>query len=418
MHKITQISENLKLITENIGWVSTVSAGIWIRTGSRNESHETQGISHLFEHMVFKGTKTRSAWDIAWELESRGGELNAFTTREYTCFYVRVAKKDLKRALVLLCDLVTNPVFRQEDFEKEKQVVLEEIRSYEDNPEESVHELYAKAQWKKGGIQYPIAGSLASVRKLTLNDLKQHHKKVLARSEIVVSAAGNIKHSELLKVVRENLNLKYGNILKPEQSESTTSHLVHKKNIMQCNLVLGTALNKGDSSQKFCLSLFNAIFGDGMTSRLYQKVREEAGLAYTIYSSTELFTDARNFNIFIGTDGEKVEQSLEIIHRESMSVLVNGVTDKELKSAKDSVAGHVLMCQDSVSQRMNRLARLAFSEDDPEPISETIKRLRLIKKSQINEIAEKIFLSGQWATASVVPKEYTGPKPKTYTSFR
>ena len=411
MVNITQLPNGVQVASERMPGAYSVSVGLWVGVGSSAESELVNGVSHFFEHMVFKGTENRTALQLAHEIEQRGGSLNAYTTREHTCFYSRVVKEDFSLALDTICDLAMNPLIEASEVEKERKVIVEEIRSYEDSPDELAHDLFSGLHFAGQGLAMPITGTVQSVRRVGRPELMRHHRDLLTKHPIVIVAAGNVDHSDLVGRVRDLLERKRASRLPiPQVKPGTHGGIVLKrKEVQQSTIVAGTSIAlRKTGHQRLALTLFNMIFGDGMGSRLFQKVREDHALAYSVFSSVDNFNGCRSFNISLGTDPKRQQKAIELVRGEVLDFLKDGLRTDELERAKTAVLGNIKLGLDSPSTRMNRLARQVIRSGKYTPFSKLQKDLVLVKPNQLMEAVEEVFLQGTWAAAAVIPKD--GPK--------
>jgi len=406
--EISHLPNGVTVASERMPGAYSISAGLWVGVGSSAEKPIVNGVSHFFEHMVFKGTQKRTSLQIAHEIEERGGSLNAYTTREHTCFYARTVREDFSLALDTICDLAMNPLLEKVEIEKERKVIIEEIRSYEDAPDELAHDVYAALHFKGQGLAMPITGTVKSVRGVGQRELRAHHASVLKNYPIIVVASGNVDHELLVGKCRGLLSKK---------ASTATSKMIHspgtghsskliRKDVQQANIVAGTSIpiqHKG--RQRLSLSLFNLIFGDGMASRLFQKVREDNGLAYSVYSGIDNFQGCRAFNITLGTDPKRQQRAVDLIHKEVRDLLTGGLRPNELERAKTAILGGIKLGLDSPSNRMNRLARSVMRTGRYTPFAVIEKELAQIKASEVMEVVEELFLQGTWSAGAVIPKE-------------
>ncbi|MGL1902182.1 MAG: insulinase family protein [Fibrobacterales bacterium] len=413
----TQLDNGVTVITEQVPGYHSAAVGVWIDVGSRDEKPEVNGISHFYEHMVFKGNEHRSALEIVQEIESRGGYINAYTSKENTCVYAKVVKHDIDRATEIVCDMINSSEMDEKEIKKERQVIIEEIRSSEDTPDEMVHEFFSEAVWGGQPLAMPIAGTLKSVRGIGRSELLRHQKRVNTHSRIVVAAAGAVDHDRLLAIVTERL-YKQKKAVKPKRSwkESAVKHIVRRRDIQQCHVVLGTQIQLKDDEEKLALYLFNVIFGDGMASRLFQKVREELGLVYSIYTSVDSYDNSYGFSVAFSSDEKGAHKTLEVVEREIALIVAEGVTEIELDFAKRSITGALLLKVESTTSRMTRLARQVIKDLPRESLDETVEKVLAVKPDALTRVINKLFQSQRWGSAAVVPKGVS-LKVKQYLHF-
>lgn len=406
----TTLDSGVVVITERVAGLGSASIGIWVENGSRHEDGQVNGISHFYEHMVFKGTKNRDPIDIVRSIESKGGYINAYTTRDHTCFYTRVVKEELGLATEVLCDMVNEPLLLKEDFHKEKEVILEEVRAALDNPEDIIHDIFAEALWGKEGLGLPIAGYLSTVNKIKLTDLKKYQTSVRNKFHLVVSASGAVRHQEFVNDVKKALtrqkSFKYH---KTQFQKSKSRHLVRQKEVQQCNLVVGNSFPTHGIRQQVALNLMNNVFGDGMSSRLFQTIREEHGLAYTVYSCVDNYKDTMSFNIGLSLEDRKFEAALKLLSQEIQLLKREGINQAELDQAKATLKGGLQLSLESTSSRMNYMARQVMRRPNESPYTpaKTLKLIDQIKLSEVNDLIDEVFDMKTWASALIQPK---GPK--------
>jgi predicted Zn-dependent peptidase len=389
----TALENGIQVITEEIPSVHSVSVGIWIPAGSRDENWEENGISHFIEHMLFKGTKRRSARQIAKEIDSVGGVLNAFTSKEYSSFYAKVLAEHLPIALDLLFDLYLNSTFSSEEMEKERQVIVQEINMVEDTPDEYIHDLFNESFWPHHPLGFPILGRLETIEDLKRARLKDFFTENYLRIEPIFVAAGRLKHEDLLKPVREAL----GRIRpRPKQThrrppKAHPQILVKNKSLEQVHLVLGAKGFSATHPRRYAFSVLNTIFGGGMSSRLFQEIRENRGLAYSVYSFLSSFIDSGMIGVYVGTGENTLTSVLKIIRREMKKLAENSLKSGELRSAKEQLKGNLLLSLESTDSRMGRLAKseIYFHRFvSPEEIIEGIER---VSAEEVADLARQLF---------------------------
>jgi predicted Zn-dependent peptidase len=389
----TALENGIQVITEEIPSVHSVSVGIWVPAGSRDESWEENGISHFIEHMLFKGTKRRSARQIAKEIDSVGGVLNAFTSKEYSSFYAKVLAEHLPIALDLLFDLYLNSTFSAEEMEKERQVIVQEINMVEDTPDEYIHDLFNESFWPRHPLGFPILGRLETIEDLKRGRLKDFFTENYLRVQPIFVAAGRLKHEDLLKPVREAM----GRIrLGPKQThrrppKAHPQILVKNKSLEQVHLVLGAKGFSAAHPRRYAFSVLNTIFGGGMSSRLFQEIRENRGLAYSVYSFLSSFIDSGMIGVYVGTGENTLTSVLKIIRREMKKLAENSLKPGELRSAKEQLKGNLLLSLESTDSRMGRLAKseIYFHRFiSPEEIIEGIER---VSAEEVADLARQLF---------------------------
>jgi predicted Zn-dependent peptidase len=358
----TRLPNGLLVLTESIPHVRSVSMGVWVNSGSRDEPLAINGISHFVEHMVFKGTTSRSAQQFAREADSIGGNFDAFTGKEGICFTVKVLDEHVPRALDLLSDLVLHPTFTADDITREQGVILEEIKMDEDNPDYLVHETFTQNFWKGHALGRPILGTARTVRAFDQQTVLNFYASRFTPRNMVFSAAGNLDHDVFVAQVAEHFaSLAAAGAAEPDRiaAPAATPHITlrSKKSLEQVQLCIGVTAPPVNSPQRFSIYLLNSMLGGGMSSRLFQSVREERGLAYSIYSETSPFRDTGLLAIYAGTSTEKTAEVLKLTVEELARMKSTPVSDAELKRAKDQLKSNIVLGLESSSSRMSNLAR-------------------------------------------------------------
>lgn len=357
----TTLPNGMMVLTERMPHVRSVSLGVWIGTGSRDEQAEENGLSHFVEHMVFKGTTTRSARDIARETDAIGGNLDAFTGKETVCFNIKVLDTNVPAAMNILSDLVLNPTFAADDIAREQSVVLEEIKMDEDNPDYLIHEIHTANFWKNDPLARSILGTAKTVSSFDEAAVRRFHSERFVPSNMVFSAAGHLEHEEMIAEVTRYfgaLAATSGTLARfPEPAPTPHITLRNKKSLEQVQICLGVPAPRVDHPDRYALYLLSSILGGGMSSRLFQSVREEAGLAYSIYSELSPFRDTGALSIYAGTSIEKTQEMLHLILEEFRRIKADPVGEDELERAKNQSKGNIVLGLESSSSRMSNLAR-------------------------------------------------------------
>lgn len=389
----TTLENGIKVITEEIPHVHSVSVGIWVQAGSRDEPREENGISHFIEHMLFKGTKRRSARQIAKEIDAVGGILNAFTSKEFSSFYAKVLSEHLPVALDLLFDLFLNSLFSADELEKERQVIVQEISMVEDTPDEYIYDLFNQSFWPRHPLGLPILGRLETISRMNRKKLMEFfHRQYLDVQPILV-AAGNLKHENLLKPVREALG-KMRPRPKKRQSHPPRPHprlLVKNKKLEQVHLLLGTEGLSVTHAQRFTAAVLNTVLGGGMSSRLFQEVREKRGLAYSIYSYLSSFLDSGLLGVYVGTGEKTVSRVLQTILREMKKLTDDSLKPKELRAAQEQLKGNLLLSLESTDNRMSRLAKNELYFNRYISTEEIIEGIEKVASDEVNALAQQLL---------------------------
>jgi predicted Zn-dependent peptidase len=392
----TTLPNGLLVLTESMPHMRSVSMGAWINSGSRDEPAEENGLSHFVEHMVFKGTTSRSAQDIAREVDSIGGNLDAFTGKESVCFNIKVLDENMPPALDVLSDLVLHPQFSQADLEREQGVILEEIKMDEDNPDYLVHETFTQNFWKNHPLGRPILGTVKTVSSFTQDTVFSHHQRRFTPENLVFSAAGHLDHDHFVEAVAQ----KFGG-LKPfgipavetEIHPKTHPHITLKKkrSLEQVQMCLGFPAPPVVSPDRFALYLLNSMLGGGMSSRLFESIRENQGLAYSIYSELSPFRDSGSLSIYAGMSLDKTERVLALTLAELTRVKTEAVAPAELKRAKDQMKSNIVLGLESSSSRMNNLARQQMFFGRFIPVEEIVDEIDAVTPEDTQRIANHLF---------------------------
>lgn len=404
----TRLDNGLKVVTEQVDSVKSVSVGIWVKTGSRNEPDEKAGITHFLEHMLFKGTETRSAYDIALSMESVGGYMNAFTSSEYTCYYTRSLDSELERALEVLSDMVQNSIFPEEELEKEKKVVIEEMKMYRDSPEDYLFESFSGHVFKGHPLGRPIIGYEETVNAFTREDLFRYIEERYQPWNLLVSVAGNVEHERVVELAGKLLN----GPATERESGLATNHLpayepdklVVTKPIEQTHMIIGRRGLHYDHNDRYRLLLANTVLGGGMSSRLHQNVREKYGYCYSIGTFNQSYIDSGLFGVYIGTDRNYVDHVRELIFAEFDRMIEEAVPEKELSEAKSQLKGKLLLSQESMSNRMTRLARSELYYDRFVSLDELVENIDRVTSGDIQEFSREFFNKEIFSEALLLPE--------------
>jgi predicted Zn-dependent peptidase len=386
----TTLQNGIRVITERMPSAHSASIGVWVENGSRHEHAGLNGISHFLEHMLFKGTSRRTALDIAKTIDSVGGVLNGFTSQEFSCYYAKVLAQNLPVAIDLLADIVLNSVLDAEEIEKERKVILQELHMLEDAPEENIHDLFSQSFWKSDSLGLPILGTRATVGEISREALLALLRERYCGDSILICVAGNIEHQQIVdqisKIFRD---------VAPGQGPGVWSIPVGRrsldlleKELEQVHFCLGTRALPQDHPNRFASYLLNAIFGGSMSSRLFQKVREEAGLAYSIYSYLNCHSDAGALIVYGGTSREDTPQAIDITLKEFKRLRIELVSDEELRAAKEQVKGNLLLSMESSDNRMTRLAKNEIFLGRQISATEVISGVNQVTSEGIRKLAD------------------------------
>jgi len=393
-----ELPNGLVVITEKMPYVRSVTVGIWIRTGSRGEPAALNGISHFIEHMVFKGTERRSAEEIARAVDSVGGMLDAFTSKEMVCFNARVLDEHLPIAFDVLADLVLRPRFLEEDILREKSVVLEEIKSDQDNPEYLVHEVFTQNFWRGHSLSLPILGTRETVKSFTRDALFDYFRPWYAPNNMLITAAGNLEHARLVEfVTREFADLNPAPVAAAGTAPKTHARISTrtKRELEQVHVCLGVPSYPLAHARRFAAALLNNILGGGMSSRLFQNIREKQGLAYAVFSELNSYRDTGLLSIYAGTALETAGQVVHSVIEEFRSLKEQPVSAEELRRAKDHLKGSLLLSLESSSSRMSHLARQEMYFGRFFSVDELLASIESVTCEEVQQIAREFFLPEQ-----------------------
>jgi predicted Zn-dependent peptidase len=396
------LANGLRIVTEVMPYVRSVSLGVWIGSGSRVEHGPENGISHFIEHMVFKGTKQRSAEDIARSVDSVGGGLDAFTSKELVSFNTKVLDEHVPFALDILADLVLNPLFRKDDIEKEKGVILEEIKMEADQPEFVLHETFISNFWKGHGLGKPILGTRETVKKFGQEMLLDYYNRVYSPQNILITAAGNLNHDELVKLIRDKFEgLEARGPLPADSVPKPHAPIVLKKreSLEQVHITLGVPAYPLAHKLRFPLYVLNTVLGGGMSSRLFQNIREKQGLAYAVYSELNLFSDTGCLAIYAGTGAETAKQVVTSTMQEIRQIKDNPIGHDELRRAKDHLKGSLMLSLESTSSRMSNLARQELYFKDFMSLDQMLQNIESVTRDEVQQIAQEFFQTQNIALA-------------------
>ena len=402
----TELDNGVRVLTETVPSVGSVAVGAWVEAGSRDETETEAGITHFIEHMVFKGTQRRRGYLINQRMESVGGYLNAFTTKEHTCFYARGLSEHLGRALESVLDLVTQPTLPDKEIEKEKDVVVEEIKMYEDAPEDHVFDHYEAAVYAGDPLGRPIIGTPESVRSFTRTDLARYIERHYVPDRLVVSVAGNVRHTEVVRLV-EKLLAGFERARQPAEREPAVeyapSHVELERPVQQAHLVMGTRAFGARDPRRTTLSVLNTILGGGMSSRLNQNIREKYGWCYSVYSFVNVQADSGDVGVYIGTDAARVERSKTLIQRELTKLAETPVSARMLASAKHQLKGSIVLGMESTTNRMQRLGRVELTYGQVVPLDRVVQEIDAVTSEGVRQLAAELFAPERMTTVALLP---------------
>ncbi|UOY93629.1 insulinase family protein [Ectobacillus sp. JY-23] len=399
----------VRIVFEQIPTVRSVAIGVWIHTGSRHENASNNGISHFLEHMFFKGTKTRSAREIAESFDSIGGQVNAFTSKEYTCYYAKVLDEHAEYALEVLADMFFNSTFVDEELKKEKNVVYEEIKMYEDTPDDIVHDMLTKAVYETHPLGYPILGTENTLATFTSDTLRQYMQERYTPENVVISIAGNV--SEAFMKTAEQYFGSYEGKTKREQVHNPVFHtnkVARKKETEQAHLCLGYKGLPVGNDKVYSLIVLNNILGGSMSSRLFQEVREQRGLAYSVFSYHSSYEDTGMMTIYAGTGSQQLDTLYETIHQALAQLKQEGITEKELANSKEQLKGSLMLSLESTNSRMSRNGKNEMLLGIHRSLDEMIESINEVSKDEVDELIHQTF-TNEFAVSLISP---TGELPR------
>lgn len=407
MYRKLILDNGVRLVTERIPTLRSATVGLWVNTGSRDESPDQAGYSHFIEHMFFKGTTTRSATDISREIDSLGGEMNAFTTRETTTFYVKVLDQHLAKALDLLSDLFHRSRFGTKEIEKEKQVVLEEIRMVQDDPEDLVQELHTGQVMGRHPLGRPILGRESTIARLRRNDLLEYIETHYRPQEMVLAVAGNFDQRELERTIIRTFGRR-------RQSSNVLPHhrwppdhcgglLMKRKPLEQVHLCIGLKGIAASHKDRYVVYVLNSVLGGSVSSRLFQEIREKRGLAYSIYSCLSGYSDGGTITIYAGTRASEVERVIDLIRRQVRKMATNGIERSELKRTKDQMKGSLMLSLESSHSRMNKLAKDELIAGGHTSLEEMLAEIEAITEQRVLLLAQELLTPETMALTGLGP---------------
>jgi predicted Zn-dependent peptidase len=397
----TEHTSGLRVVTERMPGVRSVSLGVWVLAGSRDEAPTISGSSHFLEHLLFKGTETRSALDIAEAFDAVGGDLNAFTAKEYTCYYARVLDRDLDLAVDHLADMLQHSVIRSRDLDGERQVILEEINMHEDSPEDLVHDIFTETLWPDHPLGRPVLGTIATIGAATRGSVRRFYKRHYVPGNFVVAVAGNVRHEDVLSLLSTRMetgrplpdgdastwNLRAGGRPPP----ASGARVVRRRKTEQAHICLGTNGLARSDPDRFAFLVVNTALGGGMSSRLFQEIRERRGLAYSVYSYHSQYTEAGLFTAYAGTTPARAEQVIALLRRELDDVASGGLTEEEFERARGHVKGSLVLSLEDPGGRMSRLGKSEIAHGEILSVSQTLARIERVTLDDARRVAKRVL---------------------------
>ena len=406
----TVLPGGLRVLSESVPGVRSVAFGVWVGVGSRDETTSLSGASHYLEHLLFKGTRRRDALTIAAELDAVGGELNAFTAKEYTCYYARVLDVDLPLAVDVICDMVTSSVLASHDVDSERGVILEEIAMHDDDPSDAVHDTFAGAVWPDTPLGRPVLGSIESIESMSRTAIAGYYRRRYRPDSLVITAAGNLDHGALVRLVKKAFA---GIAVDDERPPAapriggrppafTPSNIVVRRPTEQANLVLGMPGMHRLDDRRFALGVLNAALGGGMSSRLFQEVREKRGLAYSVYSFTSHYADTGVFGVYAGCHPQRASDVLELCREQLSIAAAGGITAEELERGKGQMRGGLVLGLEDTGSRMSRLGKSELVYGEMMTVDEILAEVDAVTVDDVQALAFEL-LRGPTALAVIGP---------------
>jgi len=392
----TTLDNGVRIVTQNIGYMHTVTTGIWVANGTRHEAPENNGVAHFIEHMLFKGTKRRSAHQITREIDSMGGILNAFTGHEYVCYYAKVLAKFLPRAADLLADIFLNSTFPADEIERERKVVLQEIKMRDDSPEEYIHDHFHQNFWRGQLLGMPVLGSEETITALSRTAILSHKVSRYRPQDIIIAAAGNVRHDELVAVLAplfSDLNSPWHPLSGDAFSSADKKVNLIEREMEQTLVCLGTRSLRYDHQDRYALFLLTTILGGGMSSRLFQEVREKKGLAYSVYSYMISHADSGALVVYAGTEKGHCCEVLDIAQREMSRLVAEEVPQDEIDAAREQLKGKTLMSLESSDSLMTRLAKNEIYLQKQQSIEDVIANYDAVTSTEIQRVSQELIRS-------------------------
>lgn len=403
----TTLPSGLRVLTEAIPHVRSVCLGFWMGVGARDEEEELGGISHFLEHLIFKGTKTRSAREISELFDTLGGELNAFTAKEYTTYFARLLDEHVPVGVEVLADMLQNSAFRVADMNSERDVVLEEINLHEDSPDERIHDLFATSLWGHHPLGKSILGQADTVRSMSGSEIRDFFDKAYVPANMVVAAAGHLEHEAIVDLVDKHFVPRpggpHGRKLLPAHPEAHAT--VFSKKTEQAHISYGTQAVSAKDPRRFALAILDNILGGGMSSRLFQEIREKRGLAYAVYSYHSLYADGGLFSVYAGTNPAKAEEVVKLVQAELDKMAKKGVTDEEVYRAKEHFKGQLVLGMESTSNRMTRLGKSELGDIEILSLDQLVERIDSVTAEAVLDVARTLFSPDRMVLTVIGPFE-------------
>ncbi|HSQ87912.1 pitrilysin family protein [Romboutsia sp.] len=394
MYKTHVLDNGLTIIGEEIPYLKSIALGVWINAGSRIENEKVSGISHFIEHMLFKGTKNRTSKQIANEIDNLGGQINAFTSKECTCYYVKLLDSHIDIGIDILSDMILNPLFDKTDIDKERLVILEELKMYEDSPEDLAYDLLTENIYAGDGLGMNIIGTTKSLYDINQEEILKYFKNYYIPNNSVISISGNFNFEEMVKKIEEKFKVWKRKKVEIEfkKAEFKNCFITKNKDIEQINLAISLeAIPVENSEEVYALAIVNTVFGGSISSRLFQKIREEESLVYSIYSSQSLYRKCGELGIFASMSNENLEEVYNLVLEEIKNLRENYLTDKEIKETKEQLKGSYILGLESTSSRMMSIGKAMLLNKKVKTTDDILNCIDNVDKKTIESVIDKIF---------------------------
>jgi predicted Zn-dependent peptidase len=414
------LSNNARLVVEEIPHVRSAAIGIYIKVGSRHEPDHLSGVSHFIEHMLFKGSEKRSAREIAESFEGLGGQLNAFTSREYTCVYARTLDENIFKAADIIFDMVFNSAFSAKEFNTEKGVIIEEINMLEDAPDDLIHDLFFQKLWDKHPMGNFILGTTESVLNCSREEAYKFYKSCYIPSNMVIAVAGQVNKLRIRDLVEEYLqkqSFKETELISPQTQGYYPFINLNNKDTEQVQICIGVPGISYFDNDRYTQSIMNSILGGGMSSRLFQTIREEMGLAYSVYSYPSNYSDTGAYTIYIGTGNNKIEKFFEVLYSEIEKFTSKGVNDNELSRTKQLMKSSIYLGLENVMNRMNRIGKSMLMYDKLIPVDEVINNILSVDKEMVQYFSSRLLDRHKFSLAAIGPVDALNKADKEYRKW-
>lgn len=420
MVNIWNLNCGAKLVVEDIPYLKSAAMGVYIKVGSRNESADIAGASHFVEHMLFKGTEQRTARQIAEGFEGMGGQLNAFTAKEYTCVYARTLDEDIQDAMDIIFDMLFNSQFASRELDTEKEVVIEEINMYEDTPDELIHDIYAQKFWEGHPMGSPILGTLDSINGMSRESLYEYYKTNYVPDNMVISVAGNVDGNKIKEYIEEKL-MQYkaeAPVFEKQVPQTNDAFItLYPKEIEQVQICIGVPGIDYHNDERYTQTILNSILGGGMSSRLFQTLREQMGLAYSVYSSPASYSDTGLYSIYIGTGPSKVGKFCEALYEQLALIQKDGVSSEEISRTQKLMKSSIFLGLESVMNRMSRLGKSVLMYDKVVAPEQVIEKIYKVDGEMVKNYASKLLKSERFSMAAIGDKEVLPVLEKEFTKY-